>query len=68
MTAAVEGMPRPGLRGRILKAGSWIIGGQLASQFIRLASNVVLTRLLFPDAFGIMSVTTILVTALGLFI
>ncbi len=67
MSAAIDIAPRPGLRGRILKAGSWVIAGQLASQFVRFASNVVLSRLLFPDAFGLMSVASLLITALGLF-
>jgi O-antigen/teichoic acid export membrane protein len=59
--------PRVGLRARIVHAGSWIIGGQLLSQVIRLATNIVLTKLLFPDAFGLMSVVNIMITALGLF-
>jgi O-antigen/teichoic acid export membrane protein len=67
MTTIANAVPRPGLRGRILKAGSWIIGGQLGAQFVRLVTNVALTRMLFPDAFGLMSVVNILITALGLF-
>jgi len=67
MTTIVEPAPRAGLRGRIVKAGSWIIAGQLAAQFIRLATHVMLSRLLFPDAFGLMSVVSLLTTALGLF-
>src|SRR4051812_47810112 len=50
-----------------MKAGTWVVAGQLVSQFIRFASNVVLNRLLFPDAFGLMSVASLLITALGLF-
>ncbi len=67
MTTMVNAVPRLGLRSRILKAGTWIVGGQLIGQMIRLASNVVMTRLLFPDAFGLMSVVNMLITALGLF-
>lgn len=37
------------------------------SQLIRLASNLVLTRLLAPDMFGVMSVGYMVVTALALF-
>ncbi len=67
MNAVADVAPRAGLRGRILKAGSWVIAGQLTAQFIRFATNVVLSRLLFPDAFGLMSVASLLITALGLF-
>jgi O-antigen/teichoic acid export membrane protein len=68
MTVVTSGAaPRAGLRARIVHAGSWMIGGQLISQVLRLATNIVLTKLLFPDAFGLMSVVNILITALGLF-
>jgi len=68
MSAALHhGTPRPGLKGRILKASSWTIGGQLIGQGLRFATNVVLTRLLAPDAFGLIAVVSVLTTALGLF-
>ena len=68
MTGVTSSMPaQVGLRARIVRAGSWMIGGQLISQVIRLATNIVLTKLLFPDAFGLMSVVNIMITALGLF-
>ena len=67
MTAVADTPLRVGLRGRVLKAGTWIVGGQLIGQLIRLCSNVILTHLLFPDAFGLMSVVNVLITALGLF-
>ncbi len=68
MTAiAKDQLPRNALKGRILKAGSWIVGGQLVSQVLRLGTSVVLTRLLAPDAFGLMSAVSVLTMALGLF-
>src|SRR4051812_6014984 len=68
MTGVTSSLPaQVGLRARIVRAGSWMIGGQLISQVIRLATNIVLTKLLFPDAFGLMSVVNIMITALGLF-
>jgi len=42
------------LRQRALKASFWSVGTHLTSQVIRLTSNLILTRLLFPEAFGIM--------------
>lgn len=60
------------LRGESLKARAgrsavWALGGMAASQFLRLASNLVLTRLLFPEAFGLMALVQIFLTGLQLF-
>lgn len=56
-----------GLRGRVLKAGSWVLGGHAVTQLIRLASSIVLARLLAPDAFGLMAVVYVLMIGLALF-
>jgi O-antigen/teichoic acid export membrane protein len=58
---------KKGLRGRVLKAGAWVLSGHVAGQSIRLATNIVLARLLSPDAFGLMSVVYILMVGLSLF-
>ncbi len=55
------------LRHRVLRAGSWVLGGFGASQFVRLATNVVLARLLSPDVFGLMAVVYILMVGMSLF-
>lgn len=57
----------PSLRQRGLRAGAWVIGSQVASQVLRLASNLVLTRFLLPEAFGLMAVVTTLLLMLMLF-
>ncbi len=57
----------PALKGRIVRAGKWTLGATLVAMILRLATNVVLARLLFPDAFGLMSVVNMLITAMGLF-
>ena len=44
------------LGSRAVNATLWIMGGYGASQVIRLVSTLVLTRLLFPEAYGIMAV------------
>ncbi len=56
-----------GMKARVLRAGSWILGGQAVSQALRLGTNVIVARLLFPDAFGLMAVVYTLATALALF-
>lgn len=43
----------------------WVLVGTGGYQIIRLASNLILTRLLFPEAFGIMAIVTAVFVALG---
>lgn len=43
------------------------MGGYGASQLIRLASNVVLSRLLFPEAFGLMAIVNLFIQGLAMF-
>ncbi len=48
----------------LLRAASWLLGSSVASQALRLISSLVLTRLLAPDAFGL--VVTLQTVYLGL--
>lgn len=48
------------LRQKIVSAGIWIIGGHFANQIIRLASNLIMTRLLVPEMFGVMALANVL--------
>ncbi len=49
------------LKMRSLRAASWTIMGRGCGEALRFISNLVLTRLLFPEAFGLMAtVTTVL--------
>jgi O-antigen/teichoic acid export membrane protein len=45
------------LRERILSAGSWAMFGYACLQVLRLGSNLIMTRLLAPELFGMMAVT-----------
>lgn len=51
---------------RVLSAGGWAILGNLAGQIIRFGSNLLLTRLLMPDAFGLMAVITVVMFGLSM--
>jgi O-antigen/teichoic acid export membrane protein len=44
------------LRQRVLKSGSWVLVGYGVNQALRLGGNLILTRLLFPEAFGLMGI------------
>ncbi len=48
-----------------LIAAFWVIAGVGGTQFIRLLSNLLLTRLLFPDVFGIMALVYAVIVLLG---
>ena len=47
-----------GLTKRVLWASGWAISNNAVRQVLRLASNLVLSRLLFPSAFGTMAIVS----------
>jgi O-antigen/teichoic acid export membrane protein len=57
-----SGIGRPAIRGSI-----WTMGGYAAAQALRLVSNLILTRLLFPTVFGQMSLVFIFIQGLQMF-
>ncbi|UVK40244.1 oligosaccharide flippase family protein [Mesorhizobium sp. AR10] len=56
-----------GLFTRVMRSSMWATSGYSASQIIRLASNLILTRLLFPEAFGLMALVSVCMTGLAMF-
>lgn len=44
------------LKQRVLQSGSWTLAGYGVNQTLRLGGNLILTRLLFPEAFGMMAI------------
>ena len=58
--------PHLSLREAIIRASTWIVGGHVASQIIRLAGNLIMTRLLVPEMFGVMAVANTLIVGLQL--
>ncbi len=57
----------PTLRSRIISAGFWVFGGHIASQLLRLASNLIMTRLLVPEMFGVMALASVFLVGMALF-
>ena len=53
-------------RVRILRAGGWTVVGHVGTQFLRLVSNLIMTRLLLPQMFGVMAVANVVLTGLNL--
>ena len=56
-----------GTRARALRSAGFILIGFGGQNILRLASNLILTRLLFPEAFGLMSLVMVFLTGLALF-
>ena len=51
----------------VLSAGAWTIGGFVLSQILRFGGNLLLTRLLMPEYFGIMGIVTVVIVGLTMF-
>lgn len=56
-----------GLRARALRGTAFTFFGFGAQMFLRLLSNLILTRLLFPEAFGLMALVMVFMTGLEMF-
>jgi O-antigen/teichoic acid export membrane protein len=56
-----------GLFGRALRGGALTAGSYVVAQGARLAANLILARLLFPEAFGIMALVTVFLVGLAMF-
>jgi len=54
------------LRNRIVHAASWTTGGHVLGQFLRLASNLIMTRILVPEMFGVMAIANVVMIGLAL--
>lgn len=61
-----ESPPSPGPRGRVMKASAWVVVGQSSISVIRLGSNLILTRLLDEEAFGLMALVNVFLVGLEL--
>ena len=72
MTAASTGKFTKNFRGstlmaRVLRSASWLLIGYGGSQMLRLTANLILTRLLFPEAFGLMALVGVVTVGLAMF-
>lgn len=65
MSAAAPQKPKA-LKARAVKAGLWSLFQVMTTHVFRLGSNLIMTRLLFPEAFGMMSMAVVVLTAFQL--
>lgn len=56
-----------GLVTRVMRSSAWTALGYGASQALRLGSNLILTRLLYPEAFGVMALVSVFLVGLTMF-
>jgi len=69
MSSHAPTIPTPGtqsLKQRVLRAGGWNFAGYGLGQVIRLGSNLIMTRLLVPEMFGVMAIATMVTVILGM--
>lgn len=57
----------PSVKKLAIRGTIWTIVGYGGSQILRFGSNLVLTRLLFPELFGLMAIVNVFLTGLHLF-
>lgn len=60
----VEAQPR--FRNIIIRAAGWSMMGYVLLQVLRIASSLILTRLLIPEMFGIMAVATMIQVSISM--
>lgn len=64
---AASAPAQPSLRSSAIRGSIWTLGGHVGAQLLRLVSNVILARLLFPAVFGQMALVYTFLTGLQLF-
>lgn len=67
MSALGRGMNGDSVLARALRSAGLTIFGFGTGQVLRLISNLILTRLLFPEAFGLMALITVFLMGLNMF-
>jgi O-antigen/teichoic acid export membrane protein len=61
-------MPLPmSLKQRVIRAGVWVMGGHIGAQLLRLGGNLIMTRILVPEMFGVMAIAYVFMTGLAMF-
>jgi len=55
------------LKQKIFHSGSWAVFGHLLSSGLRLGGNLILTRLLVPEMFGVMAIVSVVIAGISMF-
>jgi len=62
-----DGVESLSLKRRTIQGSVWIVIGHGSNQILRLGGNLILTRLLFPEAFGLMALVQTFMIGLEMF-
>jgi len=57
----------PSLKHRVIRGSLWAFIGDGVGQVMRLCGNLIMTRLLFPEAFGLMALVNVFLQGLAMF-
>jgi O-antigen/teichoic acid export membrane protein len=60
-------MDESSLKRRVLSASAWSLAAYAAGLVIRFGGNLVMTRLLVPEMFGVMAIATVVMVGLAMF-
>ncbi len=52
---------------RLIKGSAWTLGGYATRRLLRLLATVIYTRLLLPEAFGLMAIVSVFIQGLAMF-
>jgi O-antigen/teichoic acid export membrane protein len=66
MNALLRAVAGRDIFARAARGAGWTALGFVGTQGLRFASNLLLTRLLFPEAFGLMTLTMVFITGLAM--
>jgi O-antigen/teichoic acid export membrane protein len=66
-SAPARGFRGDGIFSRAARGSTWTAMSYIGAQGLRLGSNLILTRILYPEAFGIMALVTMVLVGLTLF-
>lgn len=67
MTITDNNHHKKNLKNRVINSSMWTLGSYGGTQLIRLGSNVILAKLLFPEAFGLMMLVSVFMQGIGMF-
>jgi O-antigen/teichoic acid export membrane protein len=67
MSSPALDAPLPASRARLVRGSVWALLGHGGSQVLRLAGNLVLWRLLYAEAFGLMAIVNVFMQGLAMF-
>ena len=65
--SALIGIDGASVKQRVLKAGLWIVIGFGLNMSVRFGSNLLMTRLLVPEMFGVMAIASTVMVGLAMF-